>query len=269
MSFKQSPCETYFKGEIKMKDLTKKLLCLLVALAMVFVLCACGGDKDDDDDDDKKGKDSKPTTSQTADEDEDDKKSDKDDTLDSMEGYWDVSFNISDFAGMMGLEDEDMMAIYDAIDAEFNLVFGFTEDEVSLLVDADDMEAFADDVIDGMVKYFKDGGIYDYFKATMDFDKEDVDSLLEGQDLTLDELCDQMAEEMAASFDMSALTESADQNEDGLYIIEEGGEYSFDGEVLEIEGEELEVSYKNGVLTVKSASGDAAYMKGLKFEKRD
>ena len=40
-----------------MKDLTKKLLCLLVALAMVFTVCACGSDaassSDDEDDDDK------------------------------------------------------------------------------------------------------------------------------------------------------------------------------------------------------------------------
>lgn len=236
-----------------MKDLTKKLLCLLVALAMVFVLCACGGnDKDDDDDDDKDKDDKKPTTSQSTDEEEED-----DTALDSMEGNWKVTFDYAALAQMMsGGEDVDeaTASMLDAVDAEFTLIFSFTDDEVSLLADPDDLEDFVKDVAKDLMAWYEDGGL----EETLGIELTDEE---------LEEYLDSMREEVENA-DVESLFGELEKNDDGMYMIGEASDYSFDGEVLEIDGEELEISYKNGTITVESASGDAAFMEGLKLKKQ-
>lgn len=108
----------------------KKLLALLLALALMLTFVACGNDKDDDDDKD----DSKPTTSDSGDKDtdkDDDKDTDKDEDKDSNTFQTPIDVTV---------EYLNKKTAYDLLDAYRAQLNGFCEDE------ADDLFAFMEKV---------------------------------------------------------------------------------------------------------------------------
>ena len=155
----------------------KKLLALLLALALMLTFVACGNDKDDDDDKD----DSKPTTSDSGDKDTD-KDDDKDDEKTSNTFQTPIDVTVKYL---------NKKAPYDLLDAYRDQLNGFCEDE------ADDLFAFMEkvsvfssmmeegeellkeEIADKKAEY---GDDYKYSYKVLDKEEFDADTLEEWND---------------------------------------------------------------------------------------
>ncbi len=227
-----------------MKTLSK-LLALLLALAMVFSLVACGSNNDvaDDDDDDDRG------SSRVE-------KQEEESDAEKLLGKWVCNLDLSE-----AMADELEMALGDDSIAPsdsiyMNLVLDFDDGEFTLSaeIDEDSLEDYMNALMDNMITYMYD------MAEEQGMSKEDFEAAFEEQysmtleeyvaeqaDLAIEGLADEMSSEFPGYYEL-------DEDEGYIYIgededeldsKEEAMEYSFNGKQLTIsaiisDGEELD-----------------------------
>lgn len=130
----------------------KKLLALLLALAMVFAFAACGGnnDDDDDDDDDKKGsssvqetkpKDPKPETTKPE-------VTEPEVTEPDIYGEWVMAFNINEYLNSVVIGETEIELSMPETQVDMDMIFEIDEDgdfDWYYQVDADALEDYCDE----------------------------------------------------------------------------------------------------------------------------
>ena len=252
-----------------------KLLAMLLALCMIICcFAACGGsdDADDDDKDEKvedkekdEDEDEDDDKSDKDDEDEDDDKSNKDDededkpskkpakdeddekeevvqrpSDDSIEGKWVVRFPFMEVLEMTG--SSDVLGNFES-GAEVYMSFEFDDAEKVIL--SVDMSDCVEDFCDDFIEYLKDGGIEEYVEINTEYTYEEFKDQLDKQGMTWDDFYDQARDSMETSLkgaDLSSVN---------------SGKYSFDGDVIEIEGVEFEVELDGDEMEIVDINGDA------------
>lgn len=216
----------------------KKILAMLLAVAMLFAFAACGSSSDDDDDDDKKSNNKKTAAA-------------KEISDDDILGKWETSFMLTDFvdaeelANDEGVEEEyiDMYAaLYDGIKLDF--VMEFDEDgNFSLYVD--DVDETMKNIVKTLFTNLYNDGLYAAmigmtqaeFEEAVEAEGEDYDEYIASTIETLmadeEELDDTCAEMIG--FDLAELDVECDYKlEDGKLYLGEDGEFE-DDEYIEIE----------------------------------
>lgn len=201
-----------------MKDLMKRLLCVLMALMMVMALVACGESDDDEGRSSKRG--NKETTGETTEE----TTTEPEPTL---AGEWEAEVDMTDYLNeMLGAE----LGMDDLVD-EFTmkLVLELKEDGTcEMVIDQDHMEemveAFADNLWDAMVEMVAEEG---------DVTTSEAEELLEESGMTKDMLLEEM--------DVEAMFEDMDDMKgywlldgDELFIAEDEDDVE-DSDPIEIE----------------------------------
>lgn len=199
----------------------KKILALLLALCMVFALCACGGDDADDGKDGDKG--DKVNTSDKGsgkDKDKDDDK-DNDKELSAEElivGDWEADISMLTMLELMGFDDLDELAEYFDFDTDC-YVMGYSFDKngnykLSMTGDTNKIE-----------KVFRDGIIA---LLSSELDTSIADAAAE-EGMTEDELIDALVEELFGDVDNWA-----------YFFNNLEGTYEIDGNKLILDGDEDE-----------------------------
>ena len=206
-----------------MKDLLKRILCIVLALTMVVALVACGSSEDEDEEEEeetaeeggkKGGKKDKKETEEEPEEEE------------TLVGEWTAEIDMSDYLNEMLAESGLDMDFSD-----FVLVMNITFDEdgtyeaemdTSKLNKA--MEAFADDLWDLMIEMIAEEA---------DVSAAEAEELLESEGMTKDDLIEEMGIEEAFA-DM--------ENQTGDWELD-GDELSLDGgiAIIEFEGDEFSI----------------------------
>ncbi len=162
----------------------KKLLALLLALAMVFslMLCltACDDSSSSDDDDDEK------SSSKKDDEDEDDDKDDEDDNKDDEDtdkddededdktttstgivGTWEGTVDLSDFFAMYGMDFLSVKSF------KVGLIFEFEKNgEYTMYVNESDWDKAVDKNMDSWIEAFEESLEDEYGMSAEDFEDE-------------------------------------------------------------------------------------------------
>lgn len=231
-----------------MKDLLKRILCIVLALTMVVALVACGSSEDEDEEEEeetaeeggKKGgkKDKKETEEETEEEPEEEE---------TLVGEWTAEVDMSDYLNEMLAESGLDMDVSD-----FVLVMNITFDEdgtyeaemdTSKLNKA--MEAFADDLWDLMIEMIAEEA---------DVSAAEAEELLEAEGMTKDDLIEEMGiEEMFGDLE----TQTGDWELDG-------DELDLDGSIaiIEFEGDEFSI-----VEVEDDDSGIGEYLLPIVFER--
>lgn len=246
----------------------KKLLALLLAMAMLFALCACGDDsKEDKKKDDKK----EPQTTQSANADPSTAPStaptqNNDSTQPTngtvapnpdtvltdaaLQGDWKATLNMEAMTSSIGEE----IAIFDTlgihlgtctIDMTFNN--GKATFKSAGMVDwyVDVMEQFMDWATDG-------DNFLEYMALTMNtedeqYTAEDIRAMLAEEGVTIEELID----EAFAEFDAEAMAqEMADE------LGDEADDYTLDGNKLIFDDAVMTFTYSDGKIYVTSVDAD-------------
>ncbi|MBR2319829.1 MAG: hypothetical protein IKA50_03480 [Clostridia bacterium] len=246
----------------------KKLLALLLAMAMLVALCACGDDGKDDKKDDKK----EPQTTQSVNADHSAAPSTaptQNDTNDSdntnstqsttpntvltdavLQGDWKASINMEAMTSSMGEE----IAVFDTlginlgtctIDMAFNN--GKATFKSAGLVDwyVDIMEQFMDWATDS-------DNFLEYMALTMStedqqYTAEDIRAMLAEEGVTIEELID----EAFAELDAEAMAqEMADE------LGDEASDYTLDGNKLIFDDAVMTFTYSDGKIYVTSVDAD-------------
>ena len=177
----------------------KKLIALLLALAMVFAFAACGGNNDDDDDDDdKKGSSSIEETKpqKTEPEETEPEETEPEVTEPEVYGDWEMEIDVIDYmnlsvigdvGGLVELPDMPVILVMgleiDA-DGDFEMYFELDEDDVleyyeaasqtvaDYLVATDEAQGVSQtdlEAISGMSAYdYSASFVYDYFVTVED-----------------------------------------------------------------------------------------------------
>jgi hypothetical protein len=257
-----------------------KLLAMLLALCMIICcFAACGGSDDDDDDDkdekvedkekdedededDKSDKDDededddKPSKKPAKDdEDEDDDKpskkpsKDEDDEKDevvlrpsddSIEGKWVVRFPFMDV-----IEKTGSAGALGSFESGAEVYMSFEFDDAEKVILSVDMSDCVEDFCDDFIEYLEDGGIEEYVELNTEYTFEEFEDEFDKQGMTWDDFYDQIRDSMETSLqgaDLSSVN---------------SGKYSFDGDVIEIEGVEFEVELDGDEMEIVDINGDA------------
>ena len=259
-----------------------KILAMLLALCMILCcFAACGSsDKDDDDDDEKveekdkdddededededddkksdkddEDEDKKPSKKPSKDEDdEDDKKSDKDDE-DDIQGDWVLAITfmelmeigLSEGGNTSGVNVDSIMEQLDT-DASIDMHFIFDDDEITMLIDGDEIEDAVDEFIDDYLDYLKDGGLEALYREN-GYTMDQLEDELEASGMTMDDLYDMLEETLAQS--LSQLSDTL--------TIDKTTTFEFDGSTVEFEnGSSMDVKLSGDSMKVKSIDGDS------------
>ena len=243
-----------------------KLLAMLLALCMIICCFAACGGSDDDDDDDKDEKVEDKEKDEDEDEDDDDK-SDKDDededddkpskkpakdeddekeevvqrpSDDSIEGKWVVRFPFMEVLEMTG-----SAGVFGSLESSAEVYMSFEFDDAEKVILSVDMSDCVEDFCDDFIEYLEDGGIEEYVEINTNYTFEEFEDQLDNQGMTWDDFYDQARDSMETSLkgtDLSSVN---------------SGEYSFDGDVIEIEGVEFEVELDGDEMEIVDINGDA------------
>ena len=232
----------------------KKLLALLLAMAMLFALCACGDDTKKDDKDDKKD----PQTTQAANADPSaapstdptQNNTDKDDTLtaEKLEGDWAATLDLDAMAYLMGEE----VAIYDELGISLGkctLDITFANGKATLK--SAGMVDWYVDMMETVIDWCYEGDNMLKLVAKMmstdgeEYTPADIEAMLAEEGSTIDDVLDQYfgevdLEEMAAELAETMEDETEDYE---LKLI-------FD------EGDAWTISYSDGKIYVLSINED-------------
>lgn len=195
----------------------KKILALLLALCMVFALCACGGDDADDGKDGDKG--DKVSTSDKGsgkDKDKDDGKELSAEEL--IVGDWEADISMLTMLELMGFDDLDELEEYFDFDTDC-YVMGYSFDKngnykLSMTGDTNMIE-----------KIFRDGIVA---LLSSELDTSIADAAAE-EGMTEDELIDALVEELFGDVDNWA-----------YFFNNLKGTYEIDGNKLILDGDEDE-----------------------------
>ncbi len=220
-----------------MKTLSK-LLALLLALAMVFCLVACGSDNDvANNDDDDKG------SSSVEKEETEQKQTD----AEKIVGNWVCNMDLSK-AMAEELEvalGDDSIAPSDSFYMNLSLDFDDGEFTLSVEIDKNSLENYMAALVDNMVDY-----MYDMAEEE-GMSKEDFETTFEEQygmtlqeyvaeqaDLTVEGFADEMSSEVSGYYELDEDEGYiyVGEDEDELDTKEEAMEYSFNGKELTISG---------------------------------
>ena len=180
----------------------KKLLALLLAIVMIFTLCACGNNDDDDEDDDKKGSQVQDDDKNAEDED-DDKKSD-DEVEDSEEedegivGKWTGKLDLWKLTEatleLLGTDEIDD-ALLDAMKDMYNgvdLTITFTFDEDGEVTIKQDIEKAFEELIKNLID--NPDILVDYMVVTLEASGATEDDFEEHYGMTVSDYVDSMIE---------------------------------------------------------------------------
>lgn len=203
-----------------MKDLLKRLLCIVLALTMVVALVACGSsDEDEDEEEDEKtaeegGKKSNKDNDDEEEEEEDDKGKEDSKKEDTLVGDWEATIDLSEYLN-------EMLAAELGMDLEvedFAIVMTLSFDEDGTYeagIDTSKMEDAMEDIVDVL------------WDAMMEMTAEEagmsvseVEEMMEQQGVTKDMLMEEMDLE-------AAMAEAFEEFED-----ESKGEWVLDGDEL-------------------------------------
>ncbi len=189
-----------------MKDLLKRLLCIVLALTMVVCLVACGSSEDEDEDEEEEtaeegGKKSnkKETEEETTEEPEEE---------DSLVGEWEATIDLSDYLSDMLYAELDMELDVEDFAIVMTLVFdedGTYEAELDISKLEGAMENLIDELWDVMMEMTAE-------EAGMSV--EEVEALMEEQGVTKDALM--------AEMDFEGLFEEAfeDFDDKGKWVLD-------------------------------------------------
>ena len=199
-----------------MKKLLMALLAMLLTLAMVLSLAACGEDdtkrkrsRDDDDDDDEK-----TTQAGESDDDDTDKDDDKDDNKDdnkvaatdpasAVVGKWRYSVDMSEFVNLI-YETALGISVSDS-PWEYVVYFNFKADGTyTTEVDTEELLAGAGPFVDDMLS------------AIAEMAGMDVDTMLRMQGMTREEYTQQMIDSLASSIAVGQTSTA------GTYVVNNG-----------------------------------------------
>lgn len=173
-----------------MKDMLKRLLCVMLALVMVMALCACGQSEDGG----KKGKEKE----------EEETTEEKPEQV--LVGEWEAYLDLTDYFNDMMAEELDM----DDLVEEFSMriVMEFTEDgEVTLTIDQDHMEDMVNDFADS----FWDA-MMDMYAEEYDMSRSEVEQAMAESGVTKEALVEEM--------DIESLFEDLEDME-GYWVLED------------------------------------------------
>ena len=213
--------------------LTKKLLALLLAMAMLFALCACGDDK--------------------ADKKDDSGKKDKEDVLtaDTIVGDWKMTMDISSLlgSGAMGDDMPEMFELMDPSELDLKMIatVTFTEDG-EMKMDPDDVQDFYTGMIDSILDWLKEGdNIYEMMAASSDGEltADEFKSYCDAQGLSKETLIAMVEEEIPTDNTL------ADEMDTIYYELDGNTLYSWsEDDEGEKEDEYMEFTYEDGVITI-------------------
>ena len=214
-----------------MKDLLKRILCIVLALTMVVALVACGSSDDDDDDDDEKTAEEGGKKSSKKD------KNNKDEE-DTLVGEWEATIDMSDYLNDMLAAEMDM----DLGIEDFALVMTIAFDEDGTYeaeLDMSKMEDAMVDVIDKMWEAILEMSAEEYGMSVAE-----VEEALEQSGMTKDALLEEMDMEamMAEAFEEFEDEAKGEWVLDGdeLYMAKEDPEDS-DPVIIEFDGDEFSI----------------------------
>lgn len=216
----------------------KKLLCLLLALVMVLSLAACsdsdsGKDDDDDEDDEEisEDKDKNDKNDKDDKDDEDEEPTEPADPADAILGSWiTYIYMTAENTGLDGF----------STDAGLPVVFTFEEDGTATMAAYEEglEDAIAEleaDLCEYMVEL-----MYTQLEAS-GYTREDVDTLFsDTYGMSLAEYAEASVEEMGMY--------------DSFMEINESGDYTIDGNVLKLDGQELTFEVDGDILKVLDSS---------------
>ncbi len=207
-----------------MKKWLSSLLCLLLAIAMVLTLAACGEDskkKSKDDDDEKEGTSENGETDKEGDEEGDEKEpAQKADPAELIIGSWKTTLDLSE-----ALSDQIGM---DITGVKLPLTLSFTADEVAFSCDTD---AFLDSLIDAGLEVAC---------AQNNMTLDEFEAQLAEQGMTMDDAKEMLREQFSAA--TATITNA---------FAQARGEYEVDGNTLLIDDEEMEITVTESKLTIR------------------
>lgn len=218
-----------------MKDLLKRLLCIVLALTMVVALVACGSSEDEDEEEDEETveegkKSSKKNKKETEEETEEEE--------DSLVGKWEGTLDISDYISDMMYAE--MGVEMDVEDFAIVMTIKFNEDGTyKAELDTSPMEkamgGFIDDLWDIVMEMAAE-------EAGMSV--SEVEKMMEEQGVTKDALMEEMDLEAAMEEAFAEFTEESKGewilDGDELYMASEDPEDS-DPVIIEFDGDEFSI----------------------------
>lgn len=239
----------------------RKLLALLLALAIVFSLAACSTSNEDDDEEDDKG-------SSNVEKDDKDEKDDEEEKLSDEEmivGEWLCRFDLGEVMNEMLAEEIDDTSL--AVDSELymNLSLEFEDDKATLRMELDEdsledyMKALCDAMVDYMFEMAEEQGM----------SKEDFEQGIQAAyGMSVDKYIeDMMGELMESSFDeMSYESESwyykVDDKKGRIYMAE------YEDDLADSE-EYMEYTIKGEKMTIEKLVDETGEMETLDLEELD
>lgn len=211
-----------------MKDLLKRLLCVLMALTMVVALCACGDSSEDEEKEDKE----KTSEEETKETEEETKETEEETTTEpepTLVGEWEAKLDVgSVYSDMLGVDIDDLYMTW-TIEFEED---GTYAAELGVEDFIEDYKAIYWDVLIQIVA--------EQAGCTESEAESAMEEQIEAEDMTKEEFVDAMMEEegmTAESFGESSYT--------GDWELD-GDELELDGNVVEIELEDDEFSIIEG-----------------------
>lgn len=197
----------------------KKILAILLAVAMLFCFAACGDSSDkDDDDDNSKNETSKVAVLELSE--------------DTLQGKWE---GFIPFEKTVEEEVEgDLFELVKEMDEDLHFYFEFTDDGVlKVSIDVEDTKDVMEEYFDAVIDYTVNGAAAEELGMT----QEEFVAALEAQGMTLEDY----EEGLRAQFDIDAqveemLEELQDEMEDEEkeYTIEDGKLVIDDEETVEV-----------------------------------
>ena len=237
----------------------KKLLALLLAMAMLFALCACDDDTKKDDKDDKKD----PQTTQAANADPSastapsttptQNNTDKDDTLTAqkLEGEWAATLDLDAMAYMMGEE----VAIYDELGINLGkctLDMTFANGEAT--IKSSSMADWYVDMMETVIDWCYEGDNMLKLVAKMmstdgeEYTPADIEAMLAEEGSTIDDVLDEYFGEV----DLDELAEML-----AAEMEDETTDYELNGDQLIFDDDSVcTISYSDGKIYVLSINED-------------
>lgn len=234
----------------------KKLLCLLLALAMVLSLAACsdsGSDKDEDEDEeiveeededekDKDDEDKKDEDKDDEDKDDEDKKDEEEEASDSIVGIWKgYIYMTEDNTGLDGLVTHTGLPVVFTFDEDGTATMTVYEPEIE-----EAMAVLEEDLVNYMVDVMYAEAVY------QDMTEAELEEFVQGQvGMSVEEYCRSYVEEMGLL--------------DTFMEISDSTTYTVEGDVLNLNGEELTFSVEGNTLTIYDST-NPTYWEQLGFE---
>lgn len=230
-----------------MKKRNLLALMLMLLLTCSLVLTGCSSDSDDDKDDDKK------VESRDDKDDEDDKEDDKDSKKSKIEGKWEGTWDASEMLAESAVTgDEDLDKYFEFKDLTIGINFEFDGDEMTVEIDKDSVDDFAEKCLNVMVDavklYLEDmaaeaGVTFDEFIEAAGYDS--YEAFLEDMDI------DALKEEMISEMDLEDQIESGEFELDGDEIILSYEDGTTDKMKYELDDDELTLILEDDELTME------------------